>query len=188
MRALVFLIGIILVAPLLAQEVYRWVDDDGHLHYSDRPREGAETVELSKAQTFSAPPVATSPAQPDAGERFKYDKISIARPDDEETIWNTGNQVDVSLTLSPRLRRGDKLMWYVDGQLQSNVSTRSTSATLSDIWRGTHQLVAEVQDINGNSLNRSSPVTFEYRMTSALSPLNNAANPPPVVGPVGGGP
>jgi hypothetical protein len=79
-------------------------------------------------------------------------------------------------------------MWYVDGQLQSNVSTRSTSVTLSDIWRGTHQLVAEVQDINGNSLNRSSPVTFEYRMTSALSPLNNAANPPPVVGPVGGGP
>ena len=188
MRALAFLIGIILVAPLLAQEVYRWVDDDGYVHYSDRPNEDAETVVLPKAQTFSAPPVATQSAQPDAGESFKYDKISIVSPDAEETIWNTANQVDVSLALSPRLRRGDKIMWYLDGQLQSKVSTRSTSATLSEIWRGTHQLVAEVQDINGNSLNKSSPVTFEYRMTSALSPLNNAANPPPVIGPVGGGP
>ena len=113
MRALVFLIGIILAAPLLAQEVYRWVDDDGHVHYSDRPREGAEEVVLPKAQTFSAPPVAARSAQPDPGEPFEYDSISVTRPAEEETIWNTANQVEVAVALKPRLRRGDKIMWYL---------------------------------------------------------------------------
>ena len=78
-------------------------------------------------------------------------------------------------------------MWYMDDQLQRNVSTRSTNLTLSDIWKGTRQLVAEIQGSNRNSLNGSSPVTFEYKMTAALNPLNNAANPSPVVGPVGDG-
>ena len=36
-------------------EVFRWVDEDGVVHFSDRPHEGAETVELPKAQTFPAP-------------------------------------------------------------------------------------------------------------------------------------
>ena len=32
--------------PALADEIYRWVDEDGQVHYSDVPRDGAEQVEL----------------------------------------------------------------------------------------------------------------------------------------------
>ena len=32
-----------------AAETYRWVDKDGHVHYSDRPRPGAERIELESA-------------------------------------------------------------------------------------------------------------------------------------------
>jgi hypothetical protein len=178
---LVYILCIALAAPLFAQEVFRWVDDDGVVHYSDRPREGAEIVELQKAQTFSAPRIASrTPADSVEDPDFSYDGFAIVKPGAEENIWNTSNQIDVSLALSPRLASGHEIQFYVDGQLQKNVATRSLDVTLSDIWRGTHQLIAEVRGINGKSLIRSAPVTFTVKDTSGLNPLNQATNPPVV--------
>ena len=67
MRALGPIIGIILAAPLLAEEVYRRVDDNGQGDYSGRPSEGAENIALLKAQTCLAPAIATRLTQPNAG-------------------------------------------------------------------------------------------------------------------------
>lgn len=48
-------IPILMSVGLEAGTVYRWVDENGKVHYSDRPREGgdAETVELDEPQSVS---------------------------------------------------------------------------------------------------------------------------------------
>ena len=46
-RAILALVGLLAATSVLAQ-AYKWVDEDGVTHYSDRPREGAELVELSE--------------------------------------------------------------------------------------------------------------------------------------------
>lgn len=49
-RVILFLLLMGLAGALLAQEAYRWVDEDGNVHYSDQPpeeeREEAERVQL----------------------------------------------------------------------------------------------------------------------------------------------
>jgi len=42
-----------------AQQAYRWTDENGQVHYSDRPEPGAVEVRLSGAQGYS-PAVPTS--------------------------------------------------------------------------------------------------------------------------------
>lgn len=50
------------VTTVLADQVYRWVDEQGHVHYSQSPPPGMAT----KAQTVQ---VTTKPADPDAVQR-----------------------------------------------------------------------------------------------------------------------
>ena len=40
-RSILLVLGLLAATAALAQEAYRWVDEDGVVHYSDRPREGA---------------------------------------------------------------------------------------------------------------------------------------------------
>src|SRR5579883_3116171 len=42
--------------------VYRWVDAQGVVHYSDQPHPNAQKLEISGAQTFSALPLPPSSA------------------------------------------------------------------------------------------------------------------------------
>ncbi len=42
--------------PLRAETIYKWVDSDGVVHYSDVPRDGADKLVLGPVQTFSPPP------------------------------------------------------------------------------------------------------------------------------------
>ncbi|HEY5568069.1 MAG TPA: DUF4124 domain-containing protein, partial [Gammaproteobacteria bacterium] len=41
-------------AALAAAPAWTWVDENGQRHFSDRPVEGAEQIELAGAQGFSA--------------------------------------------------------------------------------------------------------------------------------------
>ena len=63
----VILLGIILMvacANVNAQQtVFRWVDEDGAVHFSDAPPDESEAVE-SKALTIAKPPPSIAPAQP----------------------------------------------------------------------------------------------------------------------------
>jgi hypothetical protein len=50
------LIGLSLVTPYLQAEVYRWVDDKGRVHYSDRPVTGESTaIKIREGEATTAP-------------------------------------------------------------------------------------------------------------------------------------
>jgi len=165
------LLGFILVAPSLAEGVYTWEDDDGQVHYSDIPQEGAVEVELQPVQTFSVPTIAaagagTSATDKDAEEDQGYQSLAIKSPGQEETIWNTGGKVTVSLSLQPGLKMGHSIRLYVDGQLLAALPPGSSSLQLSEVYRGEHQIQAEVHDENGKIQIKAEPVTFFYQQTS----------------------
>lgn len=46
MRIAVLIIVSILLAPLSAADIYRWVDPDGNVQFSEMPQPGAEPVEV----------------------------------------------------------------------------------------------------------------------------------------------
>lgn len=182
MRILILLI-VLIPSVLVAAEVYRWVDDDGTVHYSDRPQEGAETVIIREAQTFSTPaaPAARSTssttsarsdeAEPEAA--ASYSNFEIVTPRQEEVLWNIGGQLNVSLRARPRIRSGHTIFLYMDGQEVRQLPRGRMQASLADVVRGTHQLHAEVRDRSGSTVARSDTVQFTVQQTS----IQNQNNP-----------
>lgn len=149
-------------------EAYRWVDEDGVVHYSDRPHPGAEQVELKDTNTFSSPRRAaatTGEEQQPAEEaaEFRYESIDIVSPLSEETLWNIEGTLSVQLALTPALQRGHQLRVYFDGQPQT---VTGTSFRIQEVWRGAHNLQAEVIDGTGALMIRSEPRRFYVQQST----------------------
>ena len=163
-RSIFIVLCLLAAAPALAQEAYRWVDEDGVVHYSDRPREGAEFILLPspnvansrRPRQRAAPP----PSEQDgpAGELpAGYQSIEIASPVAEETLWNIEGVLSVSVALQPALRPGHQVRAYHNGKAQT---VRGTSFQLQEVWRGVHNIQVEVVDETGKLMIRSRPNRF----------------------------
>ncbi len=171
-----------------ATEVFRWVDSDGTVHFSDRPQEGAERVEIRQPSTFQAPPVRRSgrPAEtePEAAEpAFSYESLEIVSPGQEEVLWNIEGEMDVSMRLQPRLQPGHSLRLFLDDRPVEGLPAGSTRARLSGVYRGVHVLRAEVLDRGGQVMLASQPVTFAVQQTSLANPSNPNVPIPAPTGP-----
>lgn len=169
---LVFIVGLLASGASFAQ-AYKWVDEDGVVHYSDRPQPGAEEVDLhatkparrtSRRTTASAATQSeAAPAEP--ARPIRYESLSVATPGAEETLWNIGGVLNVSLALSPALQPGHRVRVYFDGTPQP---ATGTSFQLQEVYRGTHNLQAEILDANGTLMIRSAPTRFYVQQTSIL--------------------
>ncbi|HSG59277.1 MAG TPA: DUF4124 domain-containing protein [Woeseiaceae bacterium] len=170
-RTILIIAGLLAATSVLA-EAYKWVDEDGVTHYSDVPREGAEIIELSEytrttgARLYRAPPQSagqrdTAPA--DADEPFKYESLSVTSPGPEETLWNIEGVLSVSLALSPGLQSGHQLRVYFDGQPRL---VSGTSFQIEEVWRGVHNIQAEVIDSTGRLMVRSRTNRFYVQQST----------------------
>lgn len=176
--------AIVLVAVLAGavnvaaqQRVYRWVDEDGVVHYSDQAVPGAEEIIIQTAPSRSqsarpprnAPPLYERPPreeEPADDQPFSYESIAFSSPTAEQTLWNIGGTLSVEVNVTPSLRSGHRLRLYFDGEPQTITGTQ---ATLQEVWRGTHNLQAEVVDSNGEMMIRSEPIRFYVQQTSILN-------------------
>jgi hypothetical protein len=160
---------LVAAAPAMSQ-VYKWVDKDGVTHYSDRPREGAEIVELGDSTRPTGARIYRStaassepPPPPPVEEPVQYDRLVISSPAAEQTLWNIEGVLSVSLALSPGLQNGHQVRVYFDGAPRM---VSGTSFQLEEVWRGVHNLQAEVIDETGKLLIRSPAVRFYVQQTS----------------------
>ena len=168
--AILVLIGLLACGAAHAQ-AYRWVDENGVVHYSDRPQPGAEEIVLPKGDSGRWAPVRqprqSAAARDDADDdsSFSYQSLSVASPAAEETLWNIEGVLNVSLALTPGLQPGHRLRLYFDGNPQM---VASTSIRLTEVYRGEHNLQAEVLDSAGELMIRSAPIRFYVQQTSVL--------------------
>ena len=176
MRMRLFIAASILLATgtVLAQ-AYRWVDEDGIVHFSDRPAPGAEQIELPRDTRTAAQrrvaAAATAPAQSAREQQaqapsFKYESLAIDSPEAEQTLWNIEGVLDVSLALRPALQEGHQVRVYFDGKRQS---VNSASFQIQEVYRGVHNLQAEVVDAKGKLMIRSVTNRF-YVQQNTIGP------------------
>lgn len=180
MRIICLLVAL-LPTVVVATEVYRWVDADGLVHYSDRPQEGAETIVIPEAQTFSTPApqssrssaaASSSRSETDQEESPGYSNFEIVSPKQEEVFWNIGGELSVSLRARPRIQSGHTIHLIMDGREVQRLQRGRMQARLTDVFRGTHTLVAEVRDSGGKTIARSDSVQFTVQQTSIQNPNN----------------
>jgi len=184
MRLMFLLVFCLAAAAAGATELWRWVDDNGIVHYSDRPAPGAEKVIIQGAQTFSVPAAGESAASPaeerEDGEEATYRRFAITQPAREETFWNIEGRLDVSIDVAPAIRGRHALKVYLDGQPVDGVPPAAPSFIMGNVFRGEHTLRASIVDEQGRELVSSQPVRFFVRQTSQLNPNNPAGRPPSV--------
>jgi hypothetical protein len=165
------------VVVAAAPTVYKWVDDNGVIHYSDQPHENAEKVQLKAPQTYSSPKTPSpGPSQPYRSSSSSpqkptsvYQSCSISEPTADQVFMNTST-VTAGVTVTPPVRQGDTAIVTLDGQRVPGVPANGGQFTISPIDRGTHSIQISVQDSSGTTLCTSSSVTFHVHQPSLLSP------------------
>ncbi len=161
-RKVITILAVLSAGAVMAQ-AYRWTDSDGVVHYSDRPQAGAEEIYLPESTRTSRPvarqatAAAEQAAPQPADQPFAYDSIEVSAPAPEETLWNIGGVLNVSLNVQPALQPGHRVRVYFDGEA---TLVSGSSFQLQEVYRGVHNIQAEVLDQNGQLMGRSQPNRF----------------------------
>lgn len=156
-----------------AATVYRWVDENGVVHYSDQPHENAEKVHVAAPQTYKPTPVTTPGSQgaPQSQSASAYQSCLVTAPANDATFPNSYS-VATAVQVSPSLRNGDQVALLLDGAQVPNFPRSGGSFTINPIDRGQHTLQAVVRDLNGKVVCQSESVTFTVLQPSVLNPAN----------------
>jgi len=165
-RPIFFVLALLFAAGAFA-EAYTWTDENGVVHYSDRPHPGAKIVELGEFSASRPEPATRSSSARQAESsppiQTNYTAINIVTPGAEETLWNIETVLDVHLELTPALKPGHQVRVYYDGMPTIFSSTRFQ---IEEVYRGVHNLQVEVIDQTGRLLIRSRPNRFYVQQNS----------------------
>ena len=169
-RPILILLALFVGGAALA-DTYTWTDDEGIVHYSDRPHPGAKRIILDSPNTSRAlarqraadAESTEDDSTAEAGQPIRYESFEIASPGAEETLWNIEGVLNVSLSLTPALQPGHQVRVYFDGNPQI---VSGTSFQLQEVWRGVHNLQAEVLDETGQMQIRTRPNRFYVQQST----------------------
>ncbi len=106
MRCTLLCCCLLLALPVSANEIYRWVDENGVVHYTDRPREGAERLTIRTASP-------STPARTVSAPRGKQGEL-MAEPDADQTAEIRAANCTSARERLARLQRAPRL--YREGE------------------------------------------------------------------------
>jgi len=173
MRKFLFTLMSVACTVAVSATVYKWVDENGVVHFSDQPHENAEKVQLKAPQTYTAPKTQAAPPQTPKQAASKpapaYQSCAISEPANDQVFMNT-DTVTAGVTVQPAVRQGDSAIVTLDGQRVPGVPPSGGQFTIQPVDRGTHSIQMTVQDSFGATLCSSSAVTFHVQQPSLQSP------------------
>ncbi|MGE6570182.1 DUF4124 domain-containing protein [Shewanella vesiculosa] len=173
MRILI-LIGLLLLSAQSLATVYRWVDENGKVHYSDEAKKNAEAVDLEENTqnniTINTPTKINTTEPKEAPISYS---ISITSPQEEATIRDNNGAFTVSVSVSPELPRGVMMTLLVDGIVTAPPQA-SNIFTLTGINRGEHSLVVNAVTQSGKVLASSSPRKIFLHQASVFGPARKS--------------
>jgi len=176
MRILLILAGLALSLAAASQEIYRWVDKNGTVHYSDQPDspdaklitviepnayEGeAATPDNDAAGSSSSEPEEMSSVSP-------YESLSIVQPTPDQVFFGSDAAVSVQADLQGTLRPDHTVVFFVNGNRRP---ADGLGMELSNLARGTYFLRASILDQNGDPVITSQQTSFHVRQASIKNP------------------
>lgn len=171
MRISLLILSFLLSVSIQA-DIYKYIDEEGNVVFTDRPYPAAERIKTDKVQTIEAPaprPAATQPVAPeeaDEPEKKGYTKLEITSPKNDSSVRDNAGNILINVALAPALDAGagDSLVLYMDGKMVS--AGPGTQFSLKNVDRGTHSISVAVVDKDTKELKRSSPVKFTLQRIS----------------------
>ena len=164
-------VAVLLALGANATPMYRLVDGDGRVTFTDVPGPGAERLLQSAANTYPArqpQPRVSGPVVEQSDAFAGYHSVNIEWPQDEAIRANDG-RIRVVAASEPSLRPEHRAVVLLDGQ----VAQQSDGLTfdLSELDRGRHELAVQIIDDNGMVLAESRPKIIHLLRTSRRAAL-----------------
>lgn len=163
------------VASLTASaEVYRQVDSQGNVTFSDKPSKGAETVQVKPVTTVTLPKMrdlqsSSAPEPKSAGNQADspYKQVSFTAPENNQAFYSGNGDIAFQVTSTPPLRDGHQFEVTLDGQPVGQGS--SGTFTVRNVFRGTHNAQVNVVDRKGRPVATGDGITFTVHRPSVLN-------------------
>ncbi|MGB7933213.1 MAG: DUF4124 domain-containing protein [Gammaproteobacteria bacterium] len=177
-----FPVLLILLSAGVQADVYKSVDENGEIIFSDQPTPNAQRMKLPELPTYKAPPVPGFSSSPKtAPVASPYDSVKIIAPENDATIRDNQGVVRVEVALDPPLmiKQGHKIQFYLNGE-PHGIPVGTTSISFSNLDRGTYTLSMSVVDASDAVLMRSEPVVFHLHRESVLNPNSPLHKPKPM--------
>jgi len=174
-RQLALFAGIVTFAAFpLSAEVYRQVDAQGNVTYTDEPTEGtkAEKIKVKPVTTVTLPKLDAVREPERLREQVEqegsvYDTVRFLAPGDDEAFHSGSGDVEFRVTSSPSLRSNHMYEVTLDGQPVGQSS--SGTVMVRNVFRGTHDASVNIVDNNGVTVKTGETITFTIHRPSVLN-------------------
>ena len=154
---------------------YKWLDEEGNVVFGDSPPADRNTEEIKQVplNIYKSPPPTstTSRTQSNTNNPSKathYTKLAILQPPDDMAIRSNSGQLTITLQIEPPLNNAAEHKIHIKLDGVKVAVTSSNSATIDNIDRGTHTIIAELVDMHGKVLKSSPTHTFHLLRHSIL--------------------
>jgi len=162
---------------IAAEKVYKTRDKDGNVVFSDVPPATAAEAEKAAVEVR-----ATNSYEPEGGRKngtgnrtpwivdeegegeqefIPYATLQVLAPLNDAPLRDNAGNVSVQVGVEPALRGAHRLRLLMDGSEVATVS--GTAFFIENVDRGTHSLVLEVVDEEGEVLQTSAASTFHMQ-------------------------
>lgn len=165
-----YLIPLLLISFSPQAELYKGIDADGNVIYTDIEIPNAEKIPMPSPNIIQMPKL--EPVEKIIEKKARgYSTFKLEQPKNNATLRINDGNVTVSLSLTPDLdtKAGDTISILVDGRVVTKGSTTLTTQVLN-IDRGEHTISAAIKDKNNKTIISSNTVIFHMKRQSILHP------------------
>ena len=137
-------------------EIYKTVDKNGKVTFTDQVAPNAEQVKVREPN--SSEPVKVRPPQskPTAGQQGAY-KVTILSPQDRQQFPKLREPISVTTSVAPKLPQGFRLRLMVDGNSQG---VGTDTFKVNPLGPGDHTLMVEVIGPDDKAVANSATTTI----------------------------
>jgi hypothetical protein len=171
---------LLLTCNLALAEMYKSLDENGEVVYSDKPPT-LDAKQFKPPALTVRPPIKYTPKEKPVSEAkttpYPYSELLFTKPEYDANFHDNEGNIAYALQVMPTLntKLGHYLIIKLDGTVITK-KTNSLSGTLKGVDRGSHNLSADILDASGAVL-RSTSLSFHVHKTSLLK--NQPVIPPP---------
>ena len=184
MRIILILAGLAMSLAAASQEIWRWVDKDGVVHFSDQPG-AANAVLISviepnsfegqDAEAGNTAGASTGSDEPPEEDVSPYGSLSIVSPTPDQVFFGADAVVTASAELDGTLRPDHSLVFFLNGNRHP---ADGLSTEFANLDRGSYFLRASILDQAGKPVISSQQTNFHVRQPSINSPQSPQAPRP----------
>jgi len=167
--------------PKDSKKLYRVIDKNGKVHFSDQPSAGSEeinieevtTIKMEKTKVDIGAMVEDNESRRDPNAEY-YDFIGFENLTNDGVVRNNGGTVTLTAKFAPVLSKSHYIKFFIDGK-QVGENQKELTIIAKEIEYGPHTTFFEVVSQRGVLVQRSETISFNllHVVRKRVSSINN---------------